>query len=166
MLIKKETKLEIVLKHLNEGITVKELSEEYHIHPSNIQYYVNLYQKHGSDVFTNEEGLKVYEREYKLKAIKRVIQGNESIRSVAVDLGLTDYSVLRDWIKKYKAGGEDAIQTSFSRKNYLLHEERQNAIASQEMKERIEYLEAENEFLKKSYSLILERNRRSRKKSR
>ncbi len=165
MLITKETKLEIVRKHLEEGLTTKELSEMFHMHPSNIQYYINLYNKHGAGVFTNEEGLKTYSREYKLKAIKRVLEGNESIRSVAVDLGLTDYSVLRDWIKKYKKDGEDAIQTSFSRKNYLLHEDRQNAIATKELKERIEYLEAENEYLKKSYSLILERSRRSKKKS-
>ena len=165
MLITKETKLEIVRKHLEEGLTIKELSETFHMHPSNIQYYVNLYRRHGSKVFTNEDGLKTYTREYKLKAIKRCIEGGESIRSVAEDLGLTDYTVLRDWIKKYKNDGEEAIQTSFSRKNYLLHEDRQNAIATKELKERIEYLEAENEYLKKSYSLILERNRRSKKKS-
>ena len=32
MLITRETKLEIVKKHLEEGVTLKELSEEYGIH--------------------------------------------------------------------------------------------------------------------------------------
>ena len=57
-----------------------------------------------------------------------------------------------------------APSTFATRKNYLLHEDRQNKIASDELKERIKYLEAENEYLKKSYSLILERNRQTKKK--
>ncbi len=32
MLITKETKLEIVRKHLEEGITIKELSQVFHMH--------------------------------------------------------------------------------------------------------------------------------------
>ena len=86
------------------------------------------------------------------------------MRAISVDLGLTDPGIVRDWVKKYRQSGEDAIQTTTGRKNYLLHEERQNKIASDELKERIKYLEAENEYLKKSYSLILERNRQTKKK--
>ena len=164
MLITRETKLEIVKKHLEAGVTLKELSEEYGIHTSNIKYYMALYLKHGESVFTNENRIKTYTREFKLKAIKRYINGNESMRAIAVDLGLTDFSIIRDWVAKYRQGGEDAIQTSTGRKNYLLHEERQDKIASDELKERIKYLEAENEYLKKSYSLILERSKQSKKK--
>ncbi|MBO4682183.1 MAG: helix-turn-helix domain-containing protein [Clostridiales bacterium] len=164
MLITRETKLAIVKRHLEDGVTLKELSEEFGIHTSNIKYYLALYLKHGESVFTNSDSVKTYTREYKLKAIKRYINGNESMRAIAVDLGLTDFSVLRDWVVKYRNGGEDAIQTSTGRKNYLLHEERQDKIASDELKERIKYLEAENEYLKKSYSLILERSKQSKKK--
>lgn len=117
------------------------------------------------DVFKDSSEVRIYSREYKLAAIKRYLQGNESIRLISIDLGLPDHTILRDWLNKYREGGEAAIQTSYSRKNYLLHEERQNKIASKELKDRLEYLEAENEFLKKYYSLILERSRRLKKKS-
>ena len=40
--------------HLEEGVTLRELSEQFHIHPSNIKYYVDLYKKHGEDIFVNE----------------------------------------------------------------------------------------------------------------
>ena len=73
MLSTKEEKLEIVLRHLRDGITLRELAEEYEMHPSSIKYYVNLYLDHGPDVFTNEDGPKTYSREYKLAAIKRCI---------------------------------------------------------------------------------------------
>lgn len=165
MLITREIKLEIVLKHLENGIPLRELSEEHHIHTSNIKYYIALYRDHGPGVFINSDALNVYTREYKLATIKRYLNGNESLRKIAVDLGLTDYGVLKDWVNKYRKEGENAIQTTTGRKNYLLHEERQDKIASNELKERIEYLEAENEYLKKSYSLILERNRQKRNES-
>ena len=44
--------------------------------------------------FLNREG-KVYYRDTKLLAIKRVLEGKESIRSVALDLGLTDPTIYK-----------------------------------------------------------------------
>lgn len=164
MLITRETKLKIVKMHLVEGVTLRELSEQFHIHTSNIKYYVDLYRVHGESVFVNDGKLRTYTRDYKLKAIKRYMLGNESLRKIAVDLGLTDYTILKDWVNKYKKSGEDAIQTTSGRRNYLLHKERQDKIANDELKARIQYLEAENEYLKKSYSLILERGRQTKKK--
>ena len=90
MLITRETKLAIVKKHLEDGVTLQELSEEFGIHVSNIKFYIALYRKHGESVFTNENGVKTYTRELKLKTIKRYLNGNESMRAIAVDLGLTD----------------------------------------------------------------------------
>ncbi len=43
MLITRETKLKIVKKHLKDGVTLRELSEQFHIHTSNIKYYDNIY---------------------------------------------------------------------------------------------------------------------------
>ena len=42
MLITRETKLKIVKMHLVEGVTLRELSEQFHIHTSIIKYYVDL----------------------------------------------------------------------------------------------------------------------------
>ena len=52
MFITRETKLAIVKKHLEDGVTLRELSEEYGIHSSNIKFYIALYRKHGEDVFS------------------------------------------------------------------------------------------------------------------
>ena len=98
----------------------------------------------------------------KLDAIKRVYEG-ESQRQVAIDIGLPEPTVLRDWLRKYKAGGEKEIKDSYSRSHYLLHEDRLDKIAVDSLKDRNEYLEAENEYLKKLYSLILEKKKQSKK---
>ncbi len=165
MRISKDQKLEIVRKHLNDGITLRELSEEYGMDQSMLKYNVALYLRHGEGAFTDQSERTMYSRAMKLKAVKRYLDGNESIRLISVDLGLADPTILSGWIKKYQNGGEEALQTSYSRPNYALPEDRQKKIENQEIKERLEHLEAENEYLKKYYSLILERSRRLKKKS-
>ena len=56
----REEKLEIVLRHLDEGVPLFELASEYNIHVSNIKYYVNLYLRHGKKVFTNSNEQRNY----------------------------------------------------------------------------------------------------------
>ncbi|WP_298035443.1 transposase [uncultured Dysosmobacter sp.] len=109
---------------------------------------------HGEQIFLNQEELAVYTRETKLRAIHRYLNGNESYRKIALELGLTDANILRDWVSLFKEKGEDAIQDSHRQKNYMLPEDRMNRIADAEIADRIKYLEAENDYLKKLYSLI------------
>ncbi|MFA5762240.1 MAG: helix-turn-helix domain-containing protein, partial [Bacilli bacterium] len=59
--------------------------------------------------------------------------------------------------------GTDAIQVSRGRKSYRLHADRQKYLANKELKARLTYLEAENAYLKKVYSLIQEKSRRTKK---
>jgi hypothetical protein len=59
-------------------------------------------------------------------------------------LGLIDPGILRDWVNLYKVKREAAIQTTHGRKSYLNHEENLDQIADKSLKDRLEYLEAEN----------------------
>jgi hypothetical protein len=60
---------------------------------TNLKYLINLYKKFGSEVFLNREDI-VYYRDTKLLAISRVQAGKESLRSIALDLGLPDPTIL------------------------------------------------------------------------
>ena len=166
MRLTREQKLEMVKKHLEGGISFRELAEEYHLETDKIKYFVSLYQVHGEQIFTNQEELAIYTREAKLEAIHRYLNGDESYRKIGIELGLSDANILRDWVTLYREKGEAAIKTTHGRRNYMLQEDRLERIANQEVKDRINYLEAENEYLKKLYSLILERSRPPKKKSR
>lgn len=153
MRITQEIKLKMVEDHLLRGKTLSHISESYENYDvSNIKYYVNLYKKHGSEVFLNRED-KVYRRDTKLLSTSRVIEGTESIRSVAIDLGLSDPTILADWIRKYQNEGEQSIQDTYPRKNYVLKDERARNIVDKKLKEENERLRAEIAYLKKSQSL-------------
>ena len=139
-------------EHIIKGKSLSHVSEMYDGYDiGNLKYIINLYKRHGKKVFLNKE-IKVYKRDSKLLAINRVNEG-ESIRSVALDLGLTDPTILGDWLKLYRTKGEAAVKDTYSRKSYLLKHERAKEIVDQTLLEENERLKAEIEYLKKSRSL-------------
>ena len=158
----RETRLKAVKEHLDDGLTIKEVAEKYGIDACRIKFYVALYRRHGEKPFLNSlSGKQIFTREQKLEMIKRNLAG-ESGYSLALELGSTDQTVIRDWVHLYEKGGEEAIKTTKSRKNYVLKDERVQIKAHKKILKRNEYLEAENEVLKKWYTLILQRSEPSK----
>ena len=157
-------KLVMVKQYLFDNVSITALYEKYRYDIAKIKYYIRLYELHGEGPFSEIQEKRVYTREEKLRAIKIVLAGDKSARTLAVEIGLPNPGVLQDWIVMYKSKGEDAIQVSTGRKQYLLHEDRQILLAEQELNDRLKYLEAENDYLKKSYALILEKNKRLKRK--
>lgn len=146
-----EEKLEIVKEHIYEHTSISHLNEKYGIDKDSLKYYINLYKKHGENVFLDRQVGK-FGRNTKLHAIERILNG-ESLRTVSVDLGLINYKILSDWVKKYKNEGSDAIQDTYPRKNYLNEDERYKKNIDKKLKEENDRLKAEIDFLKKSQSL-------------
>lgn len=147
-----QDKLNICKEHIIEGKTLSHISERYDNFPtSSIKYMVKLYKKHGEEPFIERER-RIYRRNTKLLLIQRVKKG-ESIRSVAVDFGLTDPKILADWIKLYDNEGEQRIQDTYPRKNYLNEDERYKSNIDKILSEENIRLKAEIEYLKKSQSL-------------
>ena len=158
-------KLKIVKEHLEEGVPLHELDKKYNYHYTNIKYQCALYRMYGEKAFEDHGTSRTYTREDKLKAIDRVLNGKESRRQVALSLMLTDPKIVNDWVSKYQKEGEASIKDTHSRTHYLIHEERLQVEANKKLLERLEYLEAENEYLKKSYALIQKREQQKKNKS-
>ena len=101
-----EVKKEIYEKLL-KGYGSDTLSREYGLDASYIRYLRRLVDKHGLDVIMHKYS--VFSPEQKLAAINRVLMDGEPIQIVAIDLGLTDTSVLRGWIKSYIENGYNVV---------------------------------------------------------
>ena len=147
-----------------EVVLGSKLAKKYDYDLAKIKYLIKLYQVHGETPFT-EQDKRVYSREEKLEAINIVMSGLKSARQLALEKGLPSPHVIQDWVEKFKAEGPDGIQVSRGRKAYRLHADRQKFLADKELKARLTFLEAENAYLKKAYSLIQEKGRRAKKKS-
>ena len=157
-------KLEIAKKHVDEGIPINELAHIYKCDVARIKYSISLYKLHGEKAFLGGERQNTYTRELKLDAIKQVLSKQISARQLAIKLGLPDDKILGDWVSLYKKFGESAIKDTYSRSHYLKHEERLDYIADKSLKDRLLYLEAENEYLKKLYALTLKEKKLQKKK--
>lgn len=102
-----EQKIEIYEKRI-EGVCIADLSREYGINESKIQYICYLIGCHGVEIVRHKNNNK-YSDEYKLNAINRVLLGGESIYSVSIDLGLKSDATLHKWIKSYIENGYNVV---------------------------------------------------------
>jgi len=146
-------KMKMCEEHLIKEKSISHASEMYGGYDlGRLKYLISIYKRYGKDAFLNREN-GVYNRNTKLLGISRVIENKESIRSVALDLGLIDPAILGDWVNLFKSKGEAAIKDTYPRKDYLSKDERAKAIVDQALVEENQRLKAEIEYLKKSRSL-------------
>lgn len=159
-----EEKLECVKLHLNEGIPIHEIARTKGIDSGRLKYCVGLYQKWGEKAFKKEEQRRDYSRELKLHTIYRIFNEKISYRQISIELMLSDPAIVRDWVKLYNKYGEEGIKDTHSREAYKHHDDK---LLEKEYKKLVEdnkRKDIEIEYLKKSYSLILKRSKRSKKK--
>ena len=102
-----ELKKEIYEKHC-EGYGSDYLSKIYGLDASQIRYMCRLINKHGLDVIRHKNQT-AYTAENKLAAIYRVLENGEPVEVVAIDIGLTSSSILRQWIKSYIENGYNVV---------------------------------------------------------
>lgn len=94
-------KVEIVLKHVDEGVSLSQLAELYSASGKTISHWVHLYQQDGLEALKESTTWKRYPQELKLQAIHEVLEGS-SILSVSLKYKISNDSVLKNWIFPYK----------------------------------------------------------------
>ena len=103
-----EQKIEIYERRL-KGETLPSLALKFNVNIHNIKYLIRLLNKHGYSILRNDKN-KYYSKEFKEIAINRVLIKKESLRFVAVELGLSSIGILHNWIKKYKENCYNVIE--------------------------------------------------------
>lgn len=154
----KEQKIEIYERRLN-GETIKSLALNFNINIHNIEYLIRLFNRHGYSILRNNKN-RYYSKEFKEITINRVLINNESIISVAIDVGLSSEGILINWIKKYKENCYNVIEKKKGRKSKTMtkiKKTKNSSTAEEKIKDlerEILYLKAENEYLKKLDALV------------
>ena len=168
-----EFKLECVEKYL-KGIwadkpdCTKSSDKSFH---DRILGWARTYKLYGVDGLKHKSVNKDWTAEERFEIVSQVLAG-KSNKSVAIEAGI-DSGQLYQWVRRYKQFGYDGLELRKGRKpkdpdmskKSKPKDLQQSDYEKLKLLEREnEYLRAENEYLKKSYSLILERNRQSKKK--
>ena len=160
-----EFKLECVNKYKNG---------EYIIHPgtlkqrkgfmNHVRNWVKDYDDLGVDGLKHSSTNKDWTAEKRFELVAKVLAGN-SITSVAVNAHINS-GLLCQWVRKYNERGMDGLQCKRGRPSgqFVMKKKTKKAklsVSEQEelklLRERNEYLEMENEYLKKLDALVSKR---------
>lgn len=155
-----EQRIEIYERRL-KGETLSSLALEFNININRLKYLVRLLKKHGYNILRNGKN-RYYSKEFKELIINRVLVKKESITSVAIDIGLSSEGILVNWIKKYKENCYNVIEKKKGRRPKTMTKIKKSKKTLtkedkiKELENKILYLEAENEYLKKLNALVQE----------
>lgn len=98
----KELKLELVKKHLEDGISYWKLGKEYGIEASIIRRWGHKYETFGEDGLEKQNAdLCNYSAEFKKKIILEYLGGNITSQDLAAKYKIHAPSTVRTWIKQY-----------------------------------------------------------------
>lgn len=150
-----------------KGSSMSMLSKKYNIAVHGIQYLCYLIDKHGFDILRTTKN-RYYPVYVKQNAIDRVLINNESIWSVALDIGLHGDGLLHSWIKKYKENGYNIVERKRGQSTMSKITKKESNETKDEKIKRLEeenlYLKAELEYSKKLRAVVQARKNLQQKK--
>ena len=160
-----EFKLECVNKYKNgEYITHPGTPKQHDNFLNNVREWVKNYDDLGIDGLKHSPINKKWSPEERFELVARVLAGN-SIRLVAKNAHI-DSGQLYQWVRRYNEKGMDGLQCKKGRPTKQLVMKKKTkktklSVSEQEelklLRERNEYLEMENEYLKKLDALVSKR---------
>ena len=164
----KEEKLKMVLEYKNNGFTpiVEGCSRK--TMNDRIREWSRVYELYG------ENGLEHRSRHWtygdKINAVQRVLDG-ESYHEVAHSLGMSNETQILTWHRKYLELGWDGLKLDgrgrkrkMGNKSNKPSKSKSQSEEIVELRKRLEYLEAENAYLKKLAALVQQRKAQEQKK--
>lgn len=164
----KEEKLKMVLEYKKNGFTpiVEGCSRKTMY--GRILGWAKIYDVYGESGLEHRSRQWTYED--KTNAVQRVLDG-ESYHGVAHSLGMSDTTQVKAWHRKYLELGLDGLKLDgrgrkrkMGNKPIKPSKGRSQAEEIVELRKRLEYLEAENAYLKKLAALVQQRKAQEQKK--
>ena len=166
----REQKIEIYEKR-KQGRSISSLSKEYAILIGNVKYLIRLLDKHGESILRKDKN-KYYPPALKEEIINRVLLQHHSVKSTAIEYGLSSDGTLINWIKSYKENGCVIVERKKGRsptmtKKNIVNKDYKDMAPEEKIKfleDKNLYLEAENEYLKKLRAAVQARKNQQPKK--
>ena len=158
-----------IYQEKKQGVSFSTIKSKYNYGIHNIQYLERLIDKHGYDILRTTKN-KIYSKDFKQEAIDRVLINNETVMSVAIDIGLPSDGLLQNWIKKYKEMGYNIVERKRGRSPTMQKKDLKPKTKEtiEEENERLKkenlYLKAELEYSKKLRAVVQARKNQQQMK--
>jgi len=155
-----EEKVKIVTAYLNGEGTYKDLAARYGVKgTTQIKQWVNTFKVFGEGALNPKKNRKVYTIQTKLDAINLYITSQKSIREVANSMGITNSTLISEWIGRYREDGVDGLAgrkgyaPTMSKKDKKSRDaetgaSKKDVVHIKELEKQIRLLQIENAYLK------------------
>lgn len=157
-----EQKLNVYYDWKYMGKGYRTIAKELGISRNTIAFYIKLANKHGVDILKHSKN-KYYSPDDKLRIINRVLINKESIKSVAIDEGLSNHSLLSLWIKSYVENDYNIIENKRGRKTHAKEENRERITSRNQEITRAELEVRNRKFILKKIKSLNSKGRGLRK---
>lgn len=168
----KRFKLKVVKQLLAGPDGARRLARQHGLAYSLIYRWANSYHLHGAQGLASAPGC--YDTAFRLKVLRRMRRDGLSYAQTAAMFGISSISTVSRWDRRYHAGDSDAPASRLRRSPgtmvkpkkppFTQSAERDEARPQAELIRELEYLRAENAYLKKLDALIQSKKEAAAKK--
>lgn len=162
----KRFKLKAVNACLPQTHSVRQVAASLNIFPRQLRDWLSVYKHHGADALTPRKKHQEYSPTFKLAVLTYKRQHNASLPEVALHFHIPSASTILMWEQRYNQGGINALvnrrgRTAMKKTKNSADPQVANKpwaeLTPKELLREIEYLQAENAYLKKLDALIQEK---------
>ncbi|QCI85548.1 IS3 family transposase [Vagococcus zengguangii] len=139
-----EFKMKVVIDYLKGYDGYQYLANKYQIkNKSQVEHWIRTYKEFGESGLRRSQINKSYSVQFKLDAIELYETSGKSYREISNGLGITNYSLLAGWVKKFRENGIQGLSSKKGRPTNMPKKTNKSAAypANQTDQERIEELE-------------------------
>jgi transposase len=166
-------KKKVVQYHIENAGGARKTAVHFGIDHATVRNWYKAYQLHGVLAFSKRS--QIYTVKDKLKVLQRMEAENWSSRQTSAFFNIPTPYTVQTWLKRYNEGGADALinrrrgptmpkKPSRPRQPVPDPEKSVAGMTPEEMRQELEYLRAENAYLKKLEALVQEKRSASKKR--
>ena len=152
-------KLIAAIEEVKAGESISQVAKQKQISESLLKWIVRSYSEHG------EKGLHSHAYNWtakqKFEVLKYMQENQLSLTETGVLLGIR-HSTILEWERRYLENGISGLEDKKKGRKPRTSKPKTPKPREEELLDRIQYLEAENAYLKKLNALVAEREKRER----
>lgn len=157
-----QQRLEAALDVLEKGVSLREVARRLGTDHKNVRRWVAFYEQYGAKGIVSKKEA-IYSGDFKLTVVRYMRENHLSLFEAAVKFGISNESVVLAWNRLYESEGAPALYRDNRGKMKKSRKYKQSTGAKSvksdkdSLLEELEYLRAENAYLKKLRALVEQR---------